>query len=597
MKSAYVTLVTALMLCITTIAHGQRTLERAEVLEILEKLTSQRPTTWVPAGTIEARHQEYRAAKTTNVAEIEAVVQQEVQEYQDQTGRILRTAELQKQYLDALPFNVRYELANEHNMTSNVTVKYDGERFYWRIKVASRTDSLTLPAELAGNDMVERFDVSRNAERIFAWDGARYTIHSASVNHSIVDVANRFPRAVNGPLTAGVVPWGQGTLTYSNLSAAGRSGAEISRDGTTQIEITIEPKDGSSMTFALDPARDYAVTSCTLTELNGKTTSRYCSGYRQVAGNWVPLTVLIEQHDTLSGRLLRSDKWDLTTVSAAIPPAEQFNVEYAADALVEYYSPVSARSSIYQYSNAADMDLLLAEHLAYTATSGKQRRNCATAAVGYAAAQLGKSVSSSALAQLVDSDGQTTMYDLKQFTQGLGVYCRAVKTDMATLKDLPACQVILHIPGKNHFVVLDRVDEQYAWIVDLSKSAFYYRKDIAFVPMDWSEGTALLLSAQPITGPLANIDDGVLKTLAGGDGWDCTLKLQDEYVMLCTQVGGDCWGMIKWYYERWGCDDAPSGGCIDWPLARYIKDECVWDPWIICSNEGHWDIGYLSACK
>lgn len=597
MKLTYLTVVVASVLCLATITSAQRTLERTEALEILDKLADRGVTTWLPAGTIKATHQEYRAARITDAAKVDAAIEQEIQQYQAQTEKAQRTAEMQELYLDAIPFNVRYGLANEYTMNSNVVVKYDGYRFYWEIDVTSRTDSVTPASELASNYMLDRFDVRTSGERVFVWDGQEYTLHSVSANHAIIDAANRLPRAVNGPLTAGIIPWGQGALSSETLSNADIAAVEVVRDGITQIEMTIEQTSGLSFVFALDPARDYATTSYTVAGPSNKVNSHYYAGYRHVAGHWVPTTVLIEQHDLLTGRLLRSDKWDLTAVDGSVPGPEQFDANYRADTVIEYHSTLSTKPAIYHYSNAANTNRILADHLTYTATKSPRKQNCATVAVKYTAAKLGKSVPDETLAPLVDSKGQTTMEDLKRFAQGMGLYCRAVRTNLATLRDLPACQAILHLPGKNHYVVLDRVDERNAWIVDLSKPMFYYRKDKDSLPLDWSEGTALLLSARPIAGSLGEIDSSVLSTLSAGDGWSCTDLLQEEHQEPCTLTEYDCWGSFKWYYERWGCEAAPSGSCTTQSLARYAKDECYWDlERGACNSDGTWDIIYMFAC-
>jgi peptidase C39-like protein len=597
MKCAYVTLVALVTLCAATVTNGQRTLAKTETLEIIDKLTSQRPTTWLPAGTIEAKHQEFRAARVTDSAQVDAAIQQQVQAYQSSASKILRAEELQKQYLEAIPFNTRYAMANEYNMTSSVTVKYDGDRFYWNISVTSRTDSVQPSADLAGSEMLDRFDATQSRERVFTWDGQQYTIHTVSANHAIADAANRLPRGLNGPLTAGIVPWGQGTLSSGNLSAAKVTATEVLRDGIDQIEMTIEPADGSAMVFVLDPAKDYAVTSCILTSPNDTITSRYYSGYRKVAGSWVPSTILLERHDLFTDRLLASDKWDLTTIDGTVPGSEQFNAAYRANTVIEYHSPASTKASIYYYSNATDTEQLLAERLTYAATEGKNRQNCATAALKHVAARLGKSVADRTLAPIVQPNGQTTMDMLSRTARGLGLYCRAVRTDLATLTDLPNCQAILHIPGKDHFVVLDRVDDRDAWIVDLSSSTFYYRKNKALLPMDWSEGTALLVSKEPIAGPFAEIGHDALAMLSSGAGWSCTRLLQAESQSYCTATEYDCWGAFRWYYKRWGCEYAPIGSCTTQSLARYAKDECVWDAIRGCTSLYDWEFSYMSACQ
>ena len=180
--------------------------------------------------------------------------------------------------------------------------------------------------------------------------------------------------------------------------------------------------------------------------------------------------------------------------------------------MVEYVSPAMASSSLYINSYEVDTDELLAQRLAYGTAEGPRPQNCATAALQHVASDFGKSVSAAALANLVGSDGGTSLYDLKQFAQSLGLYGRVVKTDLAGLENLGTAMAILHIPGKNHFVVLDRVDDQFVWLVDLSNRKFYYRQSVHFFPLEWTEGTALLLSDRPISGQFAEIPDTSSRT-------------------------------------------------------------------------------------
>jgi len=110
---ATIFLTTAFCLCLATVASGQRVLERAEILEILKELTSQPRQTWIPAGTIEATHEEYGAPDTTDAAKISSEIESQLRTYQSSDSRIELTEDLQKLKLDAIPFNVRYEMANE----------------------------------------------------------------------------------------------------------------------------------------------------------------------------------------------------------------------------------------------------------------------------------------------------------------------------------------------------------------------------------------------------------------------------------------------------------------------------------------------------
>ena len=118
---------------------------------------------------------------------------------------------------------------------------------------------------------------------------------------------------------------------------------------------------------------------------------------------------------------------------------------------------------------------------------------------------------------------------MKRFVQQMGLYCRAVKIDIQTLKSLNNCEVILHIPGKKHFVVLEAIDDKYVWSIDLASNKFYYRTDINFFGMDWTEGTALLVSNQPIQlqDGISDIDDSQLADIIGAAGYYLQQLLQD----------------------------------------------------------------------
>ena len=144
------------------------------------------------------------------------------------------------------------------------------------------------------------------------------------------------------------------------------------------------------------------------------------------------------------------------------------------------------------------------------------RRICATAAVDYVTSRLGKTVPSDALAGLVQANGQTTLYDMKQLVQSLGLCCKAVQIDLATLQNLGPVKAILHMPGRNHFVVLDSADDRHVQIVDLSDRKFCYSDDADCFRQQWSQGLALLVSATPIADSRPSVDDARLTMAVGG---------------------------------------------------------------------------------
>ncbi|OHB63829.1 MAG: hypothetical protein A2Y76_11790 [Planctomycetes bacterium RBG_13_60_9] len=193
------------------------------------------------------------------------------------------------------------------------------------------------------------------------------------------------------------------------------------------------------------------------------------------------------------------------------------------------------------------------------------------------------------------SNGRTSLYDMKRFAESQGLYCRAVKTDLAALRNLNGAKAILHIPGKNHFVVLDAADDRDVWLIDLSSRKFYYRKNADFFPMEWSEGTALLLSDRPISAQSPELPDAALAGIIGASGWSCTTLIQEEGVGYCDAHFGGCSGSVTIYYERWGCEPSPSGTCDDEPMVGSIDSMCDFVGY--CTVTGEWHYYYMLACE
>jgi len=599
-KQFFLTILCLFSVC--GVVFGDRQLERDEVLQILQELTSQPRKTWISAGEIWATHEEYRAPKLTDAGELGNRIRQAVQEYQNNPNKRELTEELQKMRLDAIPFNVRYRLSNQYTMNSSVVVKFDGNRFYWEINVDSRTDSVKPNATLVANYMTRQFNLDWNADRIFAWDGQKYTVYSPSSNNATVDTSGAIPHVVNGPLTAGIVPWGYGLYTYGNLSAAASSADEKYINGQTQIHLALNNSDGTEMSFVLDAARDYAVISHS-TDGPDKFIYRQYDNYRLVSGTQVPMTILTEEYDALTNRLLATDFWNFTSISGNTPSAGEFSVDYKPDALIEYYSNVTINPVMYRQSYTVDTEQLLTERLDYAASETVQAQNCATAALKYTVSQLGRNLTYEQLAKLINSsDRATSLREMKDFMKQCGLYCRAVQTDVQTLKDMNGYQVILHFPSKNHFVVLEGIDNQYAWYIDLSKDKFYYRTDLNFLDMDWSEGVALLISDRPIRlqGSSAEIVDDRLDNIIGGSGYTCTRLLQEYDRVYCSNPSpGICLGYYEVYFTRYGCEAAESGSCTGQIMDRMWESPCIVDPYypLDCTITGEWDRYYMRACK
>jgi hypothetical protein len=599
----HVVIIGALVQFIGSIAFADRPLNRTEILEIFQKLTSQPRKTWIPHGIIEATHQEYRAAKATDLDEINTQVNQKIQEYRDNPNKRELTEELQKMQLDAIPFNVRYRLSNEYMMNSTEVARFDGDRFYWETNVVSRTDSVKLPQDLQGNFLTEQFNLDWNAGRISAWDGEKYTTYALPGNHAIVDTEGHTPHIINGALTAGIIPWGYGYYTYENLSAAQVSAVERDVGAQPQMHLTVTGPDGSQMLLVLDSQKDYAVVSCSINREDNSVIYSQYDNYKLILGMWVPTTIYIGQYHAGTSKLLAYHLWQFTKISGDVPTIDNFTVEYEPDTLIEYFSYLTDRPLMYCYSQMVDTDFLLAERLAVAANQGIQPQNCATVALKYVVARLGKSATDQQLAQLIsEPDKTTSLYAMKGFLQSLGLYCRAGKTDIQTLKSLDkSCEVVLHIPGENHFVVLAGIDNQNVWCIDLANNRFFYRTDLTFFDMDWTEGTALLVSNQPaqIQGNFTEIHDSQLHNTIGASGYTCTRLLQEYGVIFCSYAGGECGGYYEEYYERWGCKADTSGSCTNSIMLRMRDSPCINNAYYpdMCSITGEWTYYYMRACE
>ncbi len=599
-RTIVIGVVISMIICCSALADRQ--LSRTEITQLFQELTSNPKTTWIEAGTIEAAKEEYRAPKTIDEQQILDAINQNIEDYQNNDQKAERTEQLQKMALDAIPFNVRYHLSNEYTMKTTTTLKCDGQKYYCDITVDSRKDSVELPEELKNNFSTDEFNLDWNSRRISCFDGEKFTIYTPQVNHAMVDAAGSFPTGSLEPLSSGIIPWGYRYFTYENLTQIESSAIEKSVDGHSRIHLSLTNSDGSELLIVLDTEKAYAPLSWVINTADYSIAHQY-GGYKLVSGSWVPASIIIEKFDTATNKLISSDHITITNINGEIPSAGSFSVDFNPNTLIEYTYDKTKPQLIYYYSNTANTELLLAERKAYMVSEGQHLQNCATAALQYAALLLGKDILNQQLSQLVNpDDNKTSMHDMKKYAENEGFYCKAVKTDIQTLKNLSACKAILHIPGKNHFVLLDNIDQKYVWIIDLSKDKFYYRADINFFGMDWTEGTALLISNQPISLPAetTEITDDQLISYVGGSGYLCNIKLQDHLIRYCEMVGVDCFGIYQMIFTRWGCGVAESGSCSETVFMKKVTWPCIDDlyyPYMCDLLISGLHIYYMLACE
>src|SRR3972149_2612936 len=109
-------------------AFADRQLDKAQIQQIFQTLTDQPRKTWIPAGTIEAKHLEYKTSD----------------------GYVIE---------------------------STVIIKYDGDRFYWEINIDSHTKQTEPQESPKSRFPQDDSDLHWNKKRVFAWDGQRYTMY------------------------------------------------------------------------------------------------------------------------------------------------------------------------------------------------------------------------------------------------------------------------------------------------------------------------------------------------------------------------------------------------------------------------------------
>lgn len=590
--------------CLAGTVHANRPIERTEIVKILDQLTSRPKKTWLVSGTIQAIHEEFRSAKTTDPLEITSAIDREIEAYSKKPAKLELTEELRQMKREAIPFNVRYRLSNEYVMNSHVNVTFDGTRFYWEIAVDSRTDSVKPGAEISGNFYTEQFDLKWNQNRVFAWDGEKYTIYFRPGNSAIITAV---PGNVNGPLTAGIIQWGYGRYSYGRLLQAQLSGTAVESDGLSEINLTIT-RDDREETFVLDPSKEYALKNYTSTSNNGSMAVQYYGDYQLVSGQWCPGVITIEQYDTTTAppKLMASSLWDFMSISGVVPEESAFEVSFEYDALIEDFrfgsEPLQFRYSAPEAPSAKNVDVaeLLRTRLQMAESSKLQELNCATVSLKYVCGELGITASWEDLSKIVNgSDKKTSLFEMKGFVDRLGLHSLAAKTDLATLKALGKEQTILHLPLENHYVVLGNIGDEYVRLIDLDNNNFYYRRSIEHFESMW-DNIALIVSNRAAlqNGKFTRIGDGLLSNIVGAANCQaCNTKIQDPNELDCDPASGACGGTHTKILERWGCGSSSSGSCTEEDMPGSIKEACISDPNGDCIGDGVWKTIYnISAC-
>ena len=540
--------VMALMMVLTLSGSAfSETLSSAEMNVIFEQLCQTPVDGWVQQGRVEAVHQSFDAM----------------------TGETTETHE---------------------------SVTTDGSRFVWRI----RMDSVGKGKQIDSENSKEFTE--GNKERLFVWDGQSYTLYFKSGRQAITYESPQMPVRVNGPLTAGIVPWGYGLFTLENLATAQVLANQTQTNEGPRIEMVIQMENYPEMRMTLDPAKNYAVCSYTRVRPDALRTVQTYGNFALEGERWVPMNILIEHFD--GSRLTSSDSWEIVALENQTVEPNVFTPAFEEKTMVEYHTPVLEKPAFYRHSNRVNTKSLLDKRMEAGLKKGLQKQNCGTVAIGYIFDKLGVETSDQELASLVnDTSNDTSLHQIQQFVQQKGVSCAAVKTKTPALSALKDCQILLHFPNKKHFVVLDRIEDQSVWLIDLDRQTFYHTLTLDEFEQEWA-GIALVVSNQsPALGrDYIPVPEDVLRKIKGAaDNYSCSELIQAYNVILCPQmILGTCGGRYHMYYDRFGCKLDPDGGfCAGSDLVGHVYTPCVED-WYYpgtCNILGEWRVRYMRACE
>ncbi|MHC4855051.1 MAG: cysteine peptidase family C39 domain-containing protein [Planctomycetota bacterium] len=541
MKKTVLTLIMVLTACGWA---SSEELSSAEITSIFEQLCQTPVTGWVQSGRVEAAHESFDAM----------------------TGETTETHESVTTY---------------------------GERFAWNIQTVSITKNKKKKAQ--------EMDEAGNRERFFVWDGQSYTLYFKSGRQAITYESPQMPVRVNGPLTAGIIPWGQGVFTLENLTMAQVSATRMLTNEGPRIEMVIQIEKSPEMRMTLDPEKNYALCSYTLVRPDALRTVQTYGNFALEGERWIPMNILIEHFD--DSRLSSSDSWEIVTLKNETVELGVFTPAFEEKTRVEYHTPVLEKPAFYRHSNRVNTKSLLDKRVEAGLKKGLGKQNCGTVAVGYIFEKLGVEATDQELASLVnDASNDTSLYQIQQLVQQKGVSCAAVKTKISALSALKDCQILLHFPKKKHFLVLDRIEGDSVWLIDLDRQTFYHTLTLDAFEQEWA-GIALIVSSQaPALGrDYIPVPEDVLRKIRGAANYSCSELIQAYYVILCPEmVLGTCGGRYYMYYDRFGCKLDPEGGfCVGSDLVGHVYSPCIedWEYPGTCNVLGEWRVCYMRACE
>lgn len=549
---------------IVCIAFADRKLDPAETGQLLQTLTQQPRQSWLPYGMIEARHLQY-------------------QEF-------------------------------ENKITDSTEIIYfDGQRYCWQVNLnpdqSLDMNSAVLP-DLSQTQKPSE-DFLLNQSNLYIWNGQKQVRYYKSSGYAIVLLGQEESSAAAfGPPTAGIIPWGHGDCSLAVLQANSPSAYELMTPEGVRIRLEYTEtkyRPAARVTFLLDPAIGYAVVSHSIENDLALLRNTYDS-YMQAGSFRVPRKIMMERFDKRSGqpKLISYDDWQFENVLFEKPDESRFVANFEPGTVVEMQPSQSVKTFMYQAPQDRNIEPLLEDKISIISAEAEEAGNCATAAVSHIARKFSKTITHERLASMVTGDTRkTTLMSIKTALEEVGLECMAVTTDIESLSKFSNCTKIVHLPLSNHYVIVDQVEPEWVWVIDLVNRKFYWKKQMDEFLLEWNEGTALLVSDTPISVPLDSrfsyLNTIQLSQIEGGDfgTYSCSDQLQITERVLCDlPIGFLCGGAYYKFYERYGCkEDANGSTCVGQQMVGYEFTHCINNINSGCTITGIWQSRYIRACQ
>ena len=555
------------VLFLTNGLWADRLMAPEEIESLVKQLTDKPRECWIPQGMIRARHMEY------------------------------------------------HEFDNSMREATETIYRNDS-RFRFEIHFE---DGLSLDNPL-GQKPPQQFqqDFKLNRDRIFIWDGQKHIQYYQSADYATVDTGSPATSTGSyGPMSAGIVPWGQGYFSFSVIMSQNPTASVFQEDGRDKIrlqyvnhKIILE----TLISLVFDPSKDDVLLSFSIENDEALLRQTY-EDYTQAGDQWVPSKILIERFDKRSGtpQLISYEDWQFETVDTAMPSNEVFSVKFRNGTMVELSAGGNLKTFIYNASDQVDISKILEDKVALLQAPDPDSVNCATAAIQHIAKRFSKNILPPQLAGVVSADTKkTALSAMKKVLEEAGLNCMAVETDLETLEKMTGCTKVLYLSLGNHYVILDHIDEDGIWLIDLTSRKFYTKINVDEFLQEWNHGIAMLVSNEPITPPLdANfryLQADEMSRIYGGDSfgkYSCTDLIQGDYHVNCPDpIGGIiCAGAYYKFKKRFGCIEDETGGfCAGGRWPGYEYSHCVFagfadDGTLLCNLSANPATRFIRACN